>query len=114
MLTPAGAHQICMSHQERNLTFAIEADTGEERLWAIELRHIFGRAIRLHHERGQVTSQTFARRRLLIENASPELARIGWCSTATSCRRPRPRGSRSGTDSIVTASTSSSSATTLS
>ena len=46
MLTPARAHQICMSHQERNLTFAIDADTGEERLWAIELRHLFGRAIR--------------------------------------------------------------------
>ena len=26
-LTPAGAHQVCMSHQERNLTFAVEADT---------------------------------------------------------------------------------------
>src|SRR3954470_17197835 len=56
MLTRADAHQICMSHQERNLTFAIDADTGEARLWAIELRHVFGRAIRLHHERGQITA----------------------------------------------------------
>jgi transposase len=70
VLTPAGAHQICMSHQERALTFAAEADTGEARLWAIELRHLFGRAIRLHHERDQVTPETFARRRLLIENAT--------------------------------------------
>src|SRR5215210_3740625 len=35
-LTPAGAHQVCLSHQERNLTFAVESDTGEARLWAIE------------------------------------------------------------------------------
>jgi transposase len=73
ILTPAKAHQICLSHQERDLTFAVEADTGEERLWAIELRHVFGRAIRLHHQRQQVTPATFARRRLLIENATDRL-----------------------------------------
>src|SRR5215211_5014171 len=28
MLTAASTHQICMSHQERNLTFAVDADTG--------------------------------------------------------------------------------------
>ena len=72
-LTPAREHQICMSHQERDLTFAAEADTGEERLWAIELRHVFGRAIRLHRERDQVTPETFARRLLLIENATDRL-----------------------------------------
>src|SRR5215208_8300494 len=70
MLTPATEHQICHSHQARNLTFAVEADTGEERLWALDLRHVVGRAIRLHHERDQVTPETFARRRLLIENAT--------------------------------------------
>ncbi len=73
ILTPATAHQICLSHQERDLTFAVEADTGEARLWAIELRHVLGRAIRLHHERTQVTPATFARRRLLIENATDRL-----------------------------------------
>jgi transposase len=73
MLTPATEHQMCMSHQERDLTFAAEADTGEERLWSIELRHIFGRAIRLHRERAQVTPETFAHRRLLIENATDRL-----------------------------------------
>lgn len=55
ILTSATEHQICLSHQERDLTFAVEADTDEARLWAIELRHVFGRAIRLHHERAQVT-----------------------------------------------------------
>src|SRR3954452_12730208 len=47
MLTSAAAHQICMSHQERDLTFAVDADAGDARLWAIELRHLFGRAVRL-------------------------------------------------------------------
>src|SRR5215204_5382637 len=70
ILTAAGEHQTCLSHQERDLTFAVDADTGEARLWAIELRHVFGRAIRLHHERDQVTPATFARRRLPIENAT--------------------------------------------
>lgn len=73
ILTPATAHQICHSHQARDLTFASEADTGDERIWALDLRHVFGRAIRLHHERDQVTPQTFARRRLLIENATDRL-----------------------------------------
>ena len=73
ILTPATEHQICLSHQERDLTFAVEADIGAARLWAIELRHVFGRAIRLHHERAQITPETFARRRLLIENATDRL-----------------------------------------
>jgi len=73
ILTAASQHQICLSHQERDLTFAVEADTGEARLWAIELRHVFGRAIRLHHERTQVTPATFAHRRLLIESATDRL-----------------------------------------
>jgi transposase len=73
ILTAAAEHQICLSHQERDLTFAVEADTGEARLWAIELRHVFGRAIRLHHERHQVAPESFARRLLLIENATDRL-----------------------------------------
>jgi transposase len=73
MLTSAGAHQICISHQERDLTFAAEADTGDGRIWALELRHIFGRAVRLHHERDRVTRETFARRWALIEHATDRL-----------------------------------------
>jgi len=73
MLTSATAHQICMSHQERDLTFAVEADPPNERIWAIELRHVFGRAIKLHHERGEITPASFARRRTLIENATNRL-----------------------------------------
>jgi transposase len=70
ILTAAGAHQICLSHQERDLTFAVEVDTGEARLWAIELRHVLGRAIRLHRERAQVAPETFARRLPRIETAT--------------------------------------------
>jgi transposase len=91
MLTPAGAHQICMSHQERNLTFAVEADTGEERLWANELRHVFGRAIRLHHERVQVTPETFARRLLLIENATDRLVFDRYVGPKTEAARLQKR-----------------------
>jgi transposase len=91
MLTPAGAHQICMSHQERSLTFAAEADTGEERLWAIELRHLFGRAIRLHHERDEVTAETFARRLLLIENATDRLVFDRYVAPKTEAARLQKR-----------------------
>ena len=90
-LTPAGAHQVCMSHQERNLTFAVEADTGEERLWAIELRHVFGRAIRLHRERDRVAPTTFARRRLLIENATDRLVFDRYVAPKTEAARLQKR-----------------------
>lgn len=73
MRTGAGAHQICHSHQARDLTFAAEADPLNERMWAIELRHVFGRAITLYHQRDEITAASFARRRTLIENATDRL-----------------------------------------
>ena len=91
LLTPAGAHQLCMSHQERDLTFAVEAEAGEARLWAIELRHIFGRAIRLHHERAQAPPETFARRRLLIENATDRLVFDRYVEPKTEAARLQKR-----------------------
>ena len=91
MLTPATAHQICMSHQERALTFAVEADTAEARLWAIELRHVFGRAIRLHHERDQIPPETFARRRLLVENATDRLVFDRYVAPKTEAARLQKR-----------------------
>jgi transposase len=71
--TPAGAHQICLSHQVRDLTYAVEADGPAGRVWAVALRRVFGRAIRLHHERADVSPATFARRRVLIEKATDRL-----------------------------------------
>jgi transposase len=91
ILTPATEHQIWLSHQERDLTFAVDADTDEARLWAIELRHVFGRAIRLHHERTQVTPQTFARRRLLIENATDRLVFDRYVAPTTEAARLQQR-----------------------
>jgi len=91
ILTPATDHQICLSHQERDLTFAVDADTDAARLWAIELRHVFGRAIRLHHERAQVTSETFARRRLLIENATDRLVFDRYVAPKTEAARLQQR-----------------------
>ena len=91
ILTSATEHQICMSHQERDLTFAVDADTDEARLWAIELRHVFGRAIKLHHERAQVTPTTFARRRLLIENATDRLVFDRYVAPKTEAARLQRR-----------------------
>ena len=99
ILTPATEHQICLSHQERDLTFAVEADTGEARRWAIELRHVFGRAIRLHHEREQVTPATFTRRRLLIENATDRLVFDRYVAPKTEAARLQQRY-RSHRDSL--------------
>ena len=91
MLTPAGAHQICHSHQARDLTFAAEADPGDARLWAIELRPVFGRAIRLHHERDQVTPETFARRRTRIEHATDRLVFDRYVAPKTEAHRLQKR-----------------------
>jgi transposase len=91
ILTSATAHQICHSHQARDLTFASEADTGAERVWALDLRHVFGRAIRLHHERDQVTLETFARRRLLIENATDRLVFDRYVAPKTEAARLQKR-----------------------
>src|SRR3954449_2020301 len=91
MLTPATEHQICHSHQARDLTFASEADTGDERIWALDLRHVFGRAIRLQHEREQVTPETFARRRLLIENATDRLVFDRYVAPKTEAARLQQR-----------------------
>jgi transposase len=91
MLTPATEHQICLSHQERDLTFASEADTGDERIWALDLRHVFGRAIRLHREREQVTTATFARRRTLIENATDRLVFDCYVAPKTEAARLQKR-----------------------
>jgi transposase len=73
LAAPAGAHQLCLSHQIRDLTYATEVDEPEGQRWARELRHVFGRALRLHRERAQITAGTFARRRALIERAAERL-----------------------------------------
>jgi transposase len=91
ILTGAGVHQICHSHQARDLTFAVEADPPNERIWAIELRHVFGRAIRLHHEREEITPESFARRRTLIENATDRLVFDRYVAPKTEAARLQKR-----------------------
>jgi hypothetical protein len=73
LTAPAARHQLCLSHQIRDLTYATEVDGLAGQRWARELRHVFGRALRLHRERSTVTPETFARRRLLIERAAERL-----------------------------------------
>jgi transposase len=70
---PAARHQLCLSHQIRDLSYAVEVDGPAGAGWARELRHVFSRALRLHRERGRVTPATFANRRVRIERAADRL-----------------------------------------
>ena len=71
---PAGVHQVCHSHQIRDLTYAVDADPQlAERLWARDLRHVFSRAIRLHRERAHLTAATFANRKTRVLLAAQRL-----------------------------------------
>jgi transposase len=70
---PATQHQLCLSRQIRDLTYAVEVDGPAGAQWARELRHVFSRAPRLHRERGQLTPATFAQRRVRIERAADRL-----------------------------------------
>src|SRR5262249_43634754 len=67
---PARQHQLCLSHQIRDLTDAVEVDGPPGAEWARELRHVLSRALRLYRERGRVTPVTFANRRVRIEHAA--------------------------------------------
>jgi transposase len=69
----AETHQICLAHQIRNLTYAVEVDGYTGRVWAIELRHLVGRAIHLHTIRETLTPASFTLRRRRIENAVDRL-----------------------------------------
>jgi transposase len=69
----AEAHQLCLAHQIRNLTYAVEADGFAGLVWAVELRHLFGRAIHLHRIRETLPPASFTRRRRRIENAVDRL-----------------------------------------
>ena len=73
LAAPAAAFQLCLSHQIRDLTYAEQADEPSGQQWARELRHVFGRAIRLHRDRAAVTPEQFANRRTRIERAADRL-----------------------------------------
>jgi len=89
--TDAERRQVCLGHQLRDLTYAVEADGPEGRTWAAALRHVLGRAIRLHHERGSVSPETFARRRTLIERATDRLVFGPPLAAKTEARRLQKR-----------------------
>jgi transposase len=69
----AAAHQLCLAHQIRDLTYAVEVDGPAGAQGAGELRHVFSRALRLHRERGKVPPATFANRGVRIERAADRL-----------------------------------------
>jgi hypothetical protein len=70
LAAPAAEHQPCLSHQIRDLTYAEEADDLHGQRWARELRHVFGRAIRLHRLRAGLPPEQFANRRTRVERAA--------------------------------------------
>jgi hypothetical protein len=70
---PATQHQLCLSHQIRDLTYAVEVDGSAGAQWARDLLHVFSRALRLYRERGRVTPATLANRRVRIERAADRL-----------------------------------------
>jgi transposase len=69
----AAQHQLCLAHQLRDLTYAAEADDPPGRAWARQLRHVFGRALRLHRERKAVSTASFAQRRVRVLRAAERL-----------------------------------------
>jgi transposase len=75
---PAAAHQICLAHQLRALQYAIDADGQVGVQWAVALQRVFRRGIHLHHERGQITPESFLRRRTLIAHAAQRLIFRDW------------------------------------
>ncbi|MFN8525549.1 MAG: transposase [Chloroflexota bacterium] len=66
---PAKTGQLCLAHQWRELTRAAELEP-DAAWWAQELRHLFGRGMRLHAERGEISAESFQRRRVRIINAA--------------------------------------------
>jgi transposase len=70
---PATRHQLCLSHQIRDLTYAVDVDGLAGAGWARDLRHVFSRALRLYRERGRITPATFTNRRVRIERAADRL-----------------------------------------
>src|SRR6185369_10738353 len=52
---------------------------------------VFGRAIRLHHERGQITPESFVRRRTLIEKATERLVFDRYLTPKTEAARLQKR-----------------------
>ncbi|MFN8522994.1 MAG: IS66 family transposase [Chloroflexota bacterium] len=69
---PAKTGQLCLAHQLRELTRAAELEP-DAAWWATELRHVFGRGMRLHAERAQISAESFQRRKVRIINAAKRL-----------------------------------------
>jgi transposase len=63
---PAKEHQICLSHQLRNLQAVVELDPTE--FWARHVQVLFRYAIHLHHHRENLPTDDFTNRRQRIEH----------------------------------------------
>jgi transposase len=89
---PAAAHQICLAHQLRDLQYAIEADDAVGVQWAVALQRVFRRGVHLHHERGQITPESFRHRRTLIEHAAERLIFRDWAGAGEAGKLQRRYG----------------------
>lgn len=69
----AEQHQLCLAHQLRDLTYVTETDDPPGRTWARQLRHVFGRALRLHRERKGLSAASLAHRRARVVRAAERL-----------------------------------------
>jgi transposase len=87
--TPAGAHQICLAHQLRDLEYAIETDAVAGRVWAVALRRQFRLGIRLHHQRATLTPDQFAYRRTRLVQATARLLHQAWVGPAAAAKLQR-------------------------
>jgi transposase len=68
---PAKERQLCLAHQLRNLQALVDAHLGV--LWPKEMQALFQHAIRLHHERGKLTPETFQEQVARVERICERL-----------------------------------------
>jgi transposase len=87
--TAAGAHQICLAHQLRDLAYASEADDQTGRVWAVAMRRLFQRGIQLHRARASLTAEQFARRRVRSIKAAERQVSQRWPGTGEAAKLQR-------------------------
>lgn len=65
MKVPAKQHQLCMAHKLHNLQAVVDLHPRLE--WPKALPALFQRAIRIHHQRNQLTAENFSQQAARVE-----------------------------------------------
>lgn len=71
MKAPANQHQLCMAHQLRNLQAVVDLHPRLE--WPKALQALFQRAIRIHHQRNQLSAENFSLQVARVERTCDRL-----------------------------------------